>query len=181
MTEDWEKNVAEAHDAIARISSEETAAQKSQIMATLNMADQTLDKLEATQNAEEFNQLAFQLVLPIMAQVMSAGQPQPGLPTTTTTSDDTVVVTIKQELDDAGQESVLGTLEKLTDTPDESAYSAQAFDGETLIEISPVKDIDAFAKKIKFGKVLKVDPKTRTITVEMPKSDKPADDAKKKE
>ena len=77
-----------------------------------------------------------------------------------------VTIVIDKKLSNAEQDPIIDELIKVVD----GANILPSVVGETtVIRVSPVKNVEEFAKKIKFGKTTKVDPKTRSINVELAK------------
>ena len=78
---------------------------------------------------------------------------------------ETVTVEISGISDEADRESVQETLTGMTDGSNH--FYTSSYSGDQMsISISPVSDVEAFAKKINFGNVTNVDVASRTVTVE---------------
>ena len=78
---------------------------------------------------------------------------------------ETVTVEISGISDDADREEVQETLQGMTDGG--NYFYTSSYSGDQMsISISPVKDVESFAKKINFGNVTNVDAASRTVTVE---------------
>jgi hypothetical protein len=60
---------------------------------------------------------------------------------------------------------VFAELKKLTDDPALTKFEEASISGKRWVWLYPVADLDAFAKRVEFGKVLDVNPVDRGITI----------------
>ena len=160
-------NPTDAKMGIAKITPESLAKKKEQTLKQLDGFDQFLGKLEEAKTAEEFNMA----LMPMTAMIMALNNMGGKMPDLEATGSDTVTIVIQTEIDDKTDEALADTLIALTDNPDLGLALSDVAEGKTKFEVSPVKDVDAFAKKIDFGKVVRIDAEKRQITVELKKSE----------
>lgn len=187
LAESWKPRMDEIRKQIAEITPEKIAAQKKQLMPALQKFNEQVALLENAKTEEEFNKTLTPIVAPVamfapmlmmqMGPMMGAPQGQQASPMplggpqslgASNAADPETVVTIviDKKLSNAEQDPIIDELIKVVD----GANILPTVEGETtIIRVSPVKNVDEFAKKIKFGKTTKVDPKTRSITVELAK------------
>ncbi|QDT99400.1 hypothetical protein [Gimesia aquarii] len=185
LADNWKSKMEEAHQKLAELTPEKVTAQKEQTLAGLKKMNEVLAQLENAKTEEEFNQTLTPIVAPVamfapmlmmqMGQSMM-GAPQGGpmtlggpqsLGESNAADPETVVtIVIDKKLSNAEQDPIIDELIKVVD----GANILPNVVGETtVIRVSPVKNVEEFAKKIKFGKTTKVDPKTRSINVELAK------------
>ena len=149
---------------------------KPQVMKSLKMVDGILVQIGAAENQEQFSQAVAAGMLPIL---MAAGPLMGGGNATEdaiSSSDDSgsvlpgVTVIVKQKLDDAAVDALIGELAKITDDADNALAIPQDRDGDaTSIGVAPVADLDGFVKRIKFAKVISVDKSSSSVTIELTK------------
>ena len=167
MADEWDASIAKARENLAKITPESLAKKKEQTLKQLDGFDQFLGKLEEAKTAEEFNMA----LMPMTAMIMALNNMGGIMPDLEATGSDTVTIVIQTEIDDKTDEALADTLLALTDNPDLGLALSDVAEGKTKFEVSPVKDVDAFAKKIDFGKVVRIDAEKRQITVELKKSE----------
>ena len=78
--------------------------------------------------------------------------------------ENSVTIKIMGIADDATQDAITDKLKTMTDGGGHS-MSSMKMGGVLTVELSPVKDVEAFARKIDFGKVTGVEGKTVTVQV----------------
>lgn len=183
LADNWNTKMDNARKQLAELTPEKVTAQKEQTLAGLKQVNAVLAQLEKAENEEQFNKTLTPIMAPVamfapmlmmqMGQSMGApaspmplGGPQ-SLGASNAADPETVVtIVIDKKLSNAEQDPIIDELIKVVD----GANILPTVEGETtIIRVSPVKNVDEFAKKIKFGKTTKVDPKTRSITVELAK------------
>lgn len=150
-------------------------------LASLAQAEEALDELEAAEDAEAFL-AAFnaKVVVPItlaaasrrhaesgVAPAKSSPDETPAAPVATNPGEDPrVTVLVKAALNEAARDSWQDKLARVTDRP-EIGLAIPTGDGNaTRFEVTPVADVERFAKRIDFATVKSVDPATRTVTLE---------------
>ena len=108
--------------------------------------------------------------------MMQLGQPMMGGPASPTLGEnkpadpnEIVTIVIEQKLTSTEQDPIIEQILLSVDDSDQVNIVPMAEGETTIFKISPVADVEAFAKKIKFGKPAKVDAKKRSITVELDK------------
>ncbi len=181
LADNWKTKMDEVRKQLETLTPEKVTAQKEQTLAGLKQVNEVLAQLEKAENAEQFNKTLNPIVAPAamflpMLMMQMGGQPMmggPGSPGGPSLGDSTaadpatvVEVVIAKKLSNAEQDPIIDELMKVAD----GLTILPVVEGETtIIRVSPIKDVATFAKKIKFGKTTKVDPKTRSITVELNK------------
>jgi hypothetical protein len=185
MADGWEEGMSEARASLAALDPKAMAAQKEQVLAVLDGIDATLGKLDGAKTTDEFNLAATEAMAPIMGMLLAGGLGGPlggpSFPSPGTIPDDAVMIEVVNEIAQEDEEALQTALEKKADDVDVSLAIAIRAGKSLKIEVSPVEDVAAFAKKIDFGKVLKVDVEKRTITIDTSKpASKSKSDEKKK-
>ncbi|MDF1742939.1 MAG: hypothetical protein P1V19_04545 [Gimesia sp.] len=183
LADNWNSKMDDARKKLAELTPEKVTAQKEQTLAGIKKVNEVLASLETAKTEEEFNKTLNPIVAPVamlapmlmmqMGQSMmgapqnqggpSLGQPAPVDPNTV------VSIVIAKKLSNAEQDPIIEQILKTADDSNNIRIAPIAAGDLTVFRVSPVTDLDGFAKKIKFGKTTKVDPKSRTITVELNK------------
>lgn len=151
------------------------AENKQQVLGALTMAEGLLTQLEQAETQEQFNATIEQAMLPVMMMVggMLGGGGDLGGPAPVA-EDGVRVVVIGLEEDD--QDKLDEHFKNLMELAAAEEGSFTSGGGQALIDLRPVKDVAAFAEKIKIGEVVDVDATERTITVIV--AEPASDDAK---
>jgi hypothetical protein len=181
LADKWQSQMEDAHKKLAELTPEKVTAQKEQTLAGLKKTNDVLAQLESAKTEEEFNKKLSPILAPVamlapMMMMQLGGQPMMGGPGGPSLGDSKpadpntmVTIVIAKKLSNAEQDPIIEELLQSADDSD-NINVVPTVEGETTIfQISPVADVEGFAKKIKFGKATKVDPKTRSITVELKK------------
>ena len=183
LADNWQSKIETARNSVAQIKLEDVTARKTQAMQGLNKFNETLSQLENAKTEQEFNAKLTQEVAPLaaMAPMMlmlatqaamqgplsemgaTAGEASPVDPNLV------VTIVIEQKLTSTEQDPIIEQILLSVDDSDQVNIVPMAEGETTIFKISPVADVEAFAKKIKFGKPAKVDAKKRSITVELDK------------
>ncbi|MDA0834290.1 MAG: hypothetical protein O2955_12955 [Planctomycetota bacterium] len=168
FAEQFPGSIEQAKAQVEMISPEMIDAQKDQILAVLGSVDQIASGIEAAESREELTQTLQQAIAPIMMMAMGGGMGGPGSgigddPT------DLVTVMVRGKVDDDTAAMIEEALTAAADDPDAAKDSVSTLKVEDLlsIDVAPVTDIQAFADKIEFGKVIDVDVEAKIITVEV--------------
>ena len=181
LADKWKTQMEDAHKQLAELTPEKVTAQKEQTLAGLKKTNEILAQLESAKTEEEFNKtlspilapvamLAPMMMMQLGGQPMMAGPGGPSLGDSNPVDPNTLVtIVIAKKLSSADQDPIIEELLQSADDSDNISVVPTVEGETTIFEISPVADIEGFAKKIKFGKATKVDPKTRSITVELNK------------
>lgn len=189
LAKNWKSKIESAQQSLDKLKPEDMAAQKAQAMAGFKQLNATLAQLENAKTEKEFNeqftnqvrplaQMAPMLLMLGAAAVMeqgfsdaaaarggvmadSPGEAKPINPNTM------ISIVVNKKLSPGEQDPIIDEiLQSANDT--ESLQVIPTVDGEiTTFKVYPVEDIEAFSKKIKFGKPSKVDTDSRSITVEL--------------
>lgn len=181
LADNWTSKMEDARKQLAEITPEKVTAQKKQVLAGLKKTNETLAQLEKAENEEQFNKTLSPILAPVaMLGPMLMMQLGPGMVGNTTgpaslgegtAADPNTLVTIviAKKLSNAEQDQIMDQVSELLKDTDDVEIEMKKQGETSIVKISPVTDIEAFSKKIKFGKATKVDPKTRSITVELEK------------
>lgn len=189
LAKNWKSKIESAQQSLDKLKPEDMAAQKAQAMAGFKQLNATLAQLENAKTEKEFNeqftnqvrplaQMAPMLLMLGAAAVMEqgfsdaaaarggvmAGSPGEAKPINPNTM---ISIVVNKKLSPGEQDPIIDEiLQSANDT--ESLQVIPTVDGEiTTFKVYPVEDIEAFSKKIKFGKPSKVDTDSRSITVEL--------------
>jgi hypothetical protein len=207
LPEAWAEQLRIVKAQLATLTPELIESQKTLMMVQLDAVNQILEQIEATKNPEDLNSeeiLNVVLLMPFL-QIRIAGilsEDEPDDVSSIFSEDDPdkiVTISVLGKLDKKTTETISDTLlesvshkgkivdaasfEKYRDVDTKTILTIIDSPGGkvTKFELSPVKDVAAYAKEIKFGKVTKIDVENRTITVELGASDKDKTDLPKKE
>ncbi len=160
MADDWAKNMESARNQLKASGGDAITANKPKILQFIKTLDGVLDQMKTAENAEQLQQAAFPLVLQAMmmqGQMGGAGsKPQPPAAQ--------VTITVGHELTEEQETKLFAVLKDLVASEETSTTSAKV-DGKTIITVSPVDDVEAFAKKLTVAQEVEVDADGRTITV----------------
>lgn len=183
LADNWQSRMDAASKQLAELTPEKVTAQKEQTLASIKKVNEVLVQLENAKSEEDFNKTLDPIVAPVamlgpmlmmqMGQSMMGGPQNQGAPSlgeATPVDPNTIVtIVIAKKLSNAEQDPIIEQLLKLTEASDNVRIDPMTQGDTTAFRISPVKDLEGFAKKITFGKASKVDAKSRTITVELKK------------
>lgn len=180
LADNWQKQMQDARSKLAGLTPEKVTENKQQILTMLKMVNNTLAQLESAKTEEEFNNtLTPVLMMAAMGAQRLVGQMGPsmlGAPAGPSLGESMpvdpnqlVTVIIEQKLTSTEQDPIIEQILLSVDDSDQVNIVPMAEGETTIFKISPVADVEAFAKKIKFGKPAKVDAKKRSITVELDK------------
>lgn len=159
MAKDWDKSMTEARAELENLTPEVIEGFKPQAMAVLQQVNVGLGSLEKTETPEEFAGTALGLFFQFGSMFSQPDVTSPG-------TDDEVIVVVESKLDDAAAEATELRLAKLADDAELGIAISAPSGAGTEFTIAPVKDINAYAEKLKADyEVKKVDTVTRTITV----------------
>ncbi len=189
LAKNWKSKIESAQQSLDKLKPEDITSKKDQAMAGFKQLNATLAQLENAKTEEEFNeqftnqvrplaQMAPMLLMLGAAAVMEqgfsdaaaarggvmAGSPGEAKPINPNTM---ISIVVNKKLTPGEQDPIIDEiLQSANDT--ESLQVIPTVDGEiTTFKVYPVEDIEAFSKKIKFGKPSKVDTDSRSITVEL--------------
>lgn len=183
LADKWKSKMEDAHQKLAELTPEKVTAQKGQYLSGLKTMNDKLAKLESAKNEEEFNKQLSQELAPLamlgpmlmmqMGQSMQAG---PGPAMNPSLGDDqpvspekVVTIIVNRKPSDSELEQILGDLEALMKGTNNLNVSPSKDGAQTIITVSPIDNVEDFAKKLKFGKVTNVDSQKRSITLELAK------------
>ncbi|QDT19148.1 hypothetical protein [Gimesia chilikensis] len=189
LAKNWKSKIESAQQSLDKLKPEDITSKKDQAMAGFKQLNATLAQLENAKTEKEFNeqftnqvrplaQMAPMLLMLGAAAVMEqgfsdaaaarggvmAGSPGEAKPINPNTM---ISIVVNKKLSPGEQDPIIDEiLQSANDT--ESLQVIPTVDGEiTTFKVYPVEDIEAFSKKIKFGKPSRVDTDSRSITVEL--------------
>jgi len=195
LAEGWQQQLGELRKRLAaQLKPAELASRKGVVVQMGERLGRVLDELLAARNQSEFDTIVRRNN--VLASLRGAvgllqrtggliGAPLSGDQPPSTTSGkppaqhkptvtkkkgpDTVTVIIGGKLTAKAEESLAGALLDAVDDPDQGLMTPVIFRGDkSRTTLSPVHDIAAFARKIRFGTILRVDRKARTISIAPP-------------
>tara|TARA_R110002111_G_scaffold168038_2_gene234038 strand:+ start:171899 stop:173164 length:1266 start_codon:yes stop_codon:yes gene_type:complete len=181
LAKSWKTQMDETRKRISEFTPEMTAEQKKKVMPALQKFDATIAQLENAKTEEEFNKTLSPILAPVamlapMMMMQLGGQPMMGGPGNPSLGENEpvdpnsiVTIVIAKKLSNEEQDPIIEQILLSADDSDQIRISPISEGETTIFKISPVGDVEEFAKKIKFGKTTKIDPKTRSITVELNK------------
>ncbi|HAH49634.1 MAG TPA: hypothetical protein DCM07_33315 [Planctomycetaceae bacterium] len=183
LADNWDTKMADVRKKLADLTPEQVTAQKEQTLAGIKQVNETLAKLENAKSEEEFNKTLSPILAPVamlapmmmmqLGQQPMMGGPGPGGPSLGENKpadpNQIVTIVIEKKLSNAEQDPIIEQILLSVDDSEQVNIVPMAEGETTIFKISPVTDVEAFAKKIKFGKPAKVDAKKRSITVELEK------------
>lgn len=162
LVDGWKDQIDQARAQIDQIKPEELAAAKPQALGQLKSVDATLDKLLAAKTADEITAAATPLIFQamMMGQMFNtqapASSPQP------------VTIRVVGELSDSQASELAEKLRDLSDDPLNAETTVlPPENGHTMIELSGVKGVSAFADRLEFASVKAIDPSQRVIEIEL--------------
>tara|TARA_R110002095_G_scaffold131203_3_gene113980 strand:- start:2122 stop:3372 length:1251 start_codon:yes stop_codon:yes gene_type:complete len=179
LADNWKSKMENARNQLAQLTPEKVTAQKEQTLEGLAKVNGVLEQLEKAENEEQFNKTLNPIVAPVamfapmlmmqMSQSMMGAPAGPSLGEEPVDPNSIVTIVIAKKLSNEEQDPIIEQILLSADDSDQIRISPISEGETTIFKISPVGDVEAFAKKIKFGKTTKVDPETRSITVELDK------------
>jgi len=148
-------------------------ARKEQILRELELVEQLADELLASRTPEEFDDLLARRVIPHFAARMQAAGPDKKNAVSAEHANDSVTVIVKGSLGSSRGRELMTELAARTDDARLSVVSGpNGTDGEWSFSLMPVTDVDAFAARCTFGRVVHVDAEARTVTLELRAAEK---------
>lgn len=188
LADNWKSRMDDARKKLAELTPEKVTAQKEKTLTAITKVNEVLAQLESAKTEEEFNKQLNPILKPVamlgpmlmmqMSQSMMgapAQGPGPGGPSlgqgkSIPVDPNTIVtIVIDKKLPNTDRDMVMEKLTEVTKGVNNLDITSTVKDNVTKIMVSPVADLEGFAKKLKFAKSTKVDPKARTITVELNK------------
>jgi hypothetical protein len=160
----WDERIAEARQTLERFASETVAQSKPVVLRRLDEVNAVLGELEGAQTPGEFQLLmAEKVVAPMMLAVQgTAAKPTPARSPANETSSAEVV--IRGEL----TSEIRGELQrKLSEAGDAIVGVPRVGDGEVRFQVVPIGDVEDYARKLDFLRVIKVDRQKRVVTAEV--------------
>ena len=177
IADNWHENMGEAAARLSLLSPDNLAAMKPQLMGLLSAVDEVLRQMSAARTQKQFMsamadaeqklQPFQQLVLGLMGTV-----PEDEPEAADSSADEPVemvTVVVKGSLAEDAQDRLRDLLHAVTDDRSRAAGEITGDDETTTIRVGPVGDVEAFARRLDFLKVTRVDPKNRMIMAEVRK------------
>lgn len=174
LADDWERRIAGAKRELEKWTPDFMQTQKQQWLRFLDAVDRVVARLQAAGSANEFHEIVTnQVVAPFQdlaflsrpgppqesAQTPAAGQPHGS-------EGDVVTVVLIGEITPAAEEQLVQQLMSAVDNPDLAlAFPGTSDDGLATIAVSPVGNVEVFARRIRFATVRAVDSEQGIITI----------------
>jgi hypothetical protein len=179
LARNWHENMGQAAARLAVLSPDNLQAVKPKAMSVLTAVGDVLEKLLAAKTEKQFaavmgetaTMTAMQSLRSLISELVGS---TPGEVPDAADSDsdevlEQVTVVVKGELDAIAQDEIRDRLKEAVDEGRGGPQTEMTGDDETTVyRIGPVADVDAFAKRLGFLKVTRVDAKGRII-VAVPK------------
>jgi len=171
MKADWPVQIAQMRESVKQMP-QMLAAVKPQVMDSIKMVDGLLDQISAAKTQEQFTQAVAAAVLPVLmaaGPLMGPGDAPNSVEVDGSTSAlPSVTVIVNKKLDDEAVDVLIGKLAQITDDADNALAIPQSrSDESTSIGVAPVLNLQEFAKRIKFAKVIAVDKAKATVVIEL--------------
>ncbi|MEX1096939.1 MAG: hypothetical protein WED34_12910 [Planctomycetales bacterium] len=129
-----------------------------------------LARLEAAQSTAEFQAAVVAAMPEAVAMLKEIGVlPEP--PLLDAPEGDEVVVLVRPAPDRALEEELQIRLSEASDDEEQGAAIPVRTPEGTRYDVSPVRDVVAYAKRLDFVRVVEVDPQQRRIVIELPAAD----------
>ncbi len=173
LADNWTHGIGNAGAQLVRLSPENLAETKQQLLALLSAVDDSLERLSAAKTQEQFLSAMkdvdekLQPFQPIIAGMFGAAPEE--APEAAEPPDEPVemvTVVYKGMLAEDAQDRLRDRLNAVTDDGSRAVGEITGDDETTTIRVGPVSDVEAFARRVDFLKIVRVDPKSRTITAE---------------
>ena len=177
LAEGWSGHIVAANARIGGMTPDFFDFFKRQWLPMLDSVDRVMATVQNAPTQEKFDKIVGRQVLPPVTSLLAWMFPEAFAPPVFTAAaeepqssggGDVVTIVFESSLDEAREADVSRELMSVVDKPELGlTVPAVDDDGHTRIDVSPVRDVKAFASKIEFANVVKVDPKKRTITVQL--------------
>lgn len=166
IVESWPDGVDAIQAFRRRLASPEWADLREPYLKALLELNHRLDELEEARDQPAFNSALAGVIQKggAIGQLLGATWDIPEPPAGPFQS---VQVRVSRELSEAETQALLQHLESLTGDPRRAEYVASSNRGQTVIDIGPVVDVEAFAKGITAATITNVDPAKRQIDLVM--------------
>ncbi len=166
MADTWAENISKAREQIKAIDPDAISAQKPKILQMVTTMNGVLDQMMKAEKPEEIQAA----MAPLFVQAMMMGLPLGGnaKPQTKATNRPSgrVTLIVTQTLSAEDQEKLEVAIKELIDDSSMRKITTTKVNGRTILSVSPVADIDAFAKKLTVAKELEIDTDKNVITIE---------------
>lgn len=156
FSEGWPKVIANVRNQIiGQVQIDD--ARKPQLMMTIEDIDGLLDQFAKVDSQQEFDQMLLSVVRRYMKIPVSDPtrnlKPQP------------VTVVVEAILNSEAEDELIAIIKAATDDPKHCDLEVIVEDQTTMFTVSPVSDIQAFAKKLTYGKITNVDAEELVIVI----------------
>jgi hypothetical protein len=158
----------------AALTPEAVAEQKARYLSMLSAVDAAFDEMGAAKTAEEFKSAGERASLAMVSLWFAVMTPAPNAepdatPRRSVDSRDVVTIVVAGMLDEDAQNALRDRLKGLADEPDRAAAEITGDDETSTFKVGPVADVEAFATRLDFLKITRVDTEIRTITARLKK------------
>jgi hypothetical protein len=176
LAESWIEAIGEAKARLSLVSRENLAAKKQQWLTFVATFENVLDQMAAARDQDQFAAAAQSLLIPgaVLAGMFqepadAAQEETASEEPAVATAADLVTVVVRGKFNSAAQDALLERLRSSTGAKDQAFAEFIGDDEMTSYKIGPVNDVEAFAEKLSFLKVVEVDAKNRLINATLEK------------
>ncbi|MGE5194320.1 MAG: hypothetical protein ACM3U2_17660, partial [Deltaproteobacteria bacterium] len=175
LADNWYETIGQANARLSLLSPDNLAATKPQLMALLSAVDAVLTELSAAKTEKQFMlamanaEEKLQPFKPLIGGLMgipSGDEPDAADSSPNDEAVEMVTVVVKAPLGDDAQDDLRDRLKAVTDDRGRAIGEITGDDETTTIKVGPVNDVEAFARRLDFLKVTRVDARNRIITAE---------------
>lgn len=173
IAEGWIEQIGEARARLVLLSPDNMAETKPQVLALFTALESALDDISAAETRADFQAALAQAdttMAPfksLLAGWLGTAGATPSAPAPPSSEPiELVTVVVKGMLDEDAQDQLREKLNSASDDPAGSESEMTGDDETTTIRLGPVSDVEAFAKRLEFLKIVEVDARRRIITAE---------------
>ncbi|MEX2287848.1 MAG: hypothetical protein WD648_12215 [Planctomycetaceae bacterium] len=175
LAEGWKPAIEQLKQTISMLGRGKPVNQDQSADLILSQLAAAIAELQVIETADEFHQrlddelpkLATLFDRPASSISKSSGA-TPAAATEPASRDAGVTIAIDAPLDEQAEDTLCNQLNAIADHPDVAVTETPMFArGRTTIRVWPVADVAAYAKRIDFARVIKLDNNSRTIVIEL--------------
>jgi hypothetical protein len=169
LADGWIEQIGRANAVVSTLSAENLGPTRAHVLALLDDLEKTLDRLGAAADRAQF--LAELQAGAASVQKLAAaihGPVEPEAVSSLPPGTQSVAIIVEGRLDEITRAQLLDRLGRAAfGTASSGTREYTATDAATIFRVSPVADVDSFAKSLDFIEVTKVDAATRRITAKL--------------
>ncbi len=175
LAEGWKPAIEQLKQSISMLGRGKPVNQDQSADLNLSQLAAAVAELQVIETADEFHQrlddelpkLAMLFDRPA-SKVSSITGANPAAATEPASRDAGVTIAIDAPLDEQAEDTLCNQLNAIADHADMAVTETPMFArGRTTIRVWPVADVAAYAKRIDFARVIKLDSNSRTIVIEL--------------